>query len=63
MSYSARKRDVLCLAVMMLGIAAFAIGAPIFYVLLITATAAAGMIVDQAIVFIKCKNKKDLQNE
>lgn len=53
MSYFARKRDTLCLAVIMIAIAAFAIGMPPGYALLIASIAIAAMIVDHIISFLR----------
>lgn len=59
MSYSMRRREKPCLAVMMLGIAAFAIGAPIGYALLIVAISLGALIVDKVISFLRNQHQKD----
>lgn len=58
MSYHARKRDTLYLAVIMIALAAFAVGLPPGYALLIASIAIAGMIVDHIISFLRTHHRE-----
>jgi hypothetical protein len=53
MNYTTRKREKLCLTVMMLAIAAFAAGAPSGCALLIAAISLGALIVDNVILLLR----------
>jgi hypothetical protein len=53
MSYTTRKREKLCLAVMMLSIAAFAAGAPPGCALLVAGVSLGALIVDKVVLRLR----------